>query len=67
MKKLANIAAVMLISSNLTYGGYTIIGQGMTWISCRAVLVDIGSSAYYDLNGALRIRSCMAEEGDPSS
>lgn len=66
--KLAGLAVVvMLISSNLTYGGYTIVGQGMTWISCRAVLVNVGASAYYGLRGELRIRSCVAEPGDPES
>jgi hypothetical protein len=57
--------AVMLVSTNLTYGGYTVIGQGMTWVECYALIASVGAGAFIDHAGHLRIRECLAEPGDP--
>ena len=54
----------MLISSNLTAGGYSVVAQGMTWGECRAVLAAAGPGAFIDGAGHLRQLVCMAEQGD---
>lgn len=58
---------VMLVSVNLTRGGYTVLAQGMTWIECRGLLGQYGPSAWPDRYGNIRQHQCRAEPGDPTA
>jgi len=66
VRRLRELTLVMLVSTNVTYGGYTVLAQGMLWSECYAVLAEVGNGAYIDNHGHMRVRECVAEEGDPS-
>ena len=67
MGKLSVWLFVMLVSVNYTQGGYSVVGQGMTWIECRSALVNAGSGTWVDDRGNMRSLECLAEDGDPDS
>jgi hypothetical protein len=58
---LATVALVMLVSVNVTRGGYSVIAQGMTWGECRSQKMLAGNGAWYDQRGNLRRLECRAE------
>lgn len=63
-RRLRELTIVMLISTNLTYGGYTVLAQGMSWGECRALLAEFGPGAWVDRRGHLRHRECVLEQGE---
>jgi hypothetical protein len=68
MRNLTTLAlVVMLVSINHTRGGYSVVAQGMSWIQCRAQLVNAGSGAWVDYRGDMRMLECRREAGDPDS
>jgi len=60
-RRLRELTLVMLVSTNITYGGYTVLAKGMTWVECYAVLAEVGAGAYIDRRGHMRQRGCKEE------
>lgn len=55
---------VMLVSVNLTRGGYSVVAQGMTWGECNREKLLVGNGAWVDYRGNMRRLECRAEAGD---
>jgi hypothetical protein len=54
----------MLVSVNLTRGGYSVVAQGMTWGECNREKLLVGNGAWVDYRGNMRRLECRAEAGD---
>jgi hypothetical protein len=63
-RNLVTVALVMLVSVNVTRGGYSVVAQGMTWSECRIQKALAGNGAWSDRDGNMRKLECRAEAGD---
>ena len=65
MRNLTTLAlVVMLVSVNLSRGGYSVVAQGMTWGECNREKMLAGNGAWLDHRGNMRRLECRGEAGD---